>query len=184
MTFGENHDILQLLGKLEVYKEGSNMSKMKLMSIGIVLLLIISFFAGCLSNKYNAELFDTAAEWINEDFANNNIVRRYGNPEDEYPKTLTFIVDTQEEYHQTFHESANELSVDFNTQMLVVYTFSAINHRNNTIKNLNLEEDVLTITYEMEKKYFIGDTCQPYQRWFVVKIDKLPISSVVFEESN
>lgn len=137
---------------------------------------------GCVDNNYNAELYDTAGEWINEDFAKNNLVRTLGDPENDYPKSLVFIVDNQEDYNQIFNENAAPINVDFDKQMLVVYTFSTEYHRSNTIESIIVENDVLKITYQMEKKQGVGDASMPYQRWFVVKLEKLDVNSAVFEE--
>ena len=81
-------------------------------------------------------------------------------------------------------ENIDDFDIDFDTQMLVVYTFETIYHRNNNLVSLEADEDVLTITYKMEKKSGVGDASQPYQRWFVVRLDKLDVDSVVFVEKE
>ncbi len=150
------------------------MAKTKFLIIGLVIIMLFTFLSGCTNNKYNAKLYDNAIEWINVDFANNNQVGNLSF------SNRTFIIDSQEKYDQVFNN--NELEIDFNNQMLVVYTFITIYHRKNYIKNIDVKNSVLKITYEMEKKPGVGDASQPYQRWFVVKLDKLDVNSVVFEE--
>lgn len=68
--------------------------------------------------------------------------------------------------------------------MLIVYTFVDIYHRNNSLVSLDVVEDVLTITYKMQKKSGVGDASKPYQRWFVVRLDMLSVDSVVFVEKE
>ena len=134
---------------------------------------------------YNAVFYDTATDWINEDFASSHVVRKVGSANDEYPKTRTFIVDSQQEYEQIFNAQAEVLNVNFDTQMLVVYTFSTVYHRNKEITDLHTANGVLTVTYEMEKdKPDVTDASMPYQRWFVVKLDKLEVDTAVFEETE
>ena len=152
------------------------MAKTKFLIIGLVIIMLFTFLSGCTNNKYNAKLYDNAIEWINVDFANNNQVGNLSF------SNRTFIIDSQEKYDQVFINNTDELEFDFNNQMLVVYTFITIYHRKNYIKNIDVKNSILKITYKMEKKPGVGDASQPYQRWFVVKLDKLDVNSVVFEE--
>jgi len=161
------------------------MAKGRFVAIILVFLMIFGVLAGCSHWKYHATLYDAAGEWINEDFQKENILRFHGGSA--YPKNRVFIVNTQADYDQIFVPDAEGLSVDFDTQMLIVYTFTDENRRNKQIVGMNLNDGVLKITYKKEKpikEYFVpvGDTCNPYQQWFVVKMDKLAVDSVVFEE--
>ena len=167
------------------------MSKVKFVAMGMAMFLFFNLLVGCSSSKYNAELYDTATDWINEEFASGNIVRRLGDSEDKdpHPKTLTFIVENQEEYDQIFNDNADQLDIDFDTQMLVVYTFSTVYHRDNKITSMDIDNGVLTIIYKMDSNRSViglnrADASLPYQRWFVVKLDKQEINSVVFTESK
>ena len=135
--------------------------------------------AGCSKDKYNAVLYDNVVEWVREDFIEDNIIDYF---QDGSSANQTFIIDSQEEYNQIFLENTDGLSVDFDSQMLEVYKYISFNNRNNYLTSLELNGDILTITYEMEKKKGVNDTSQPYQRWFVVRLDKLDVDSVVFKE--
>lgn len=158
------------------------MTKSKFISLGLVLIMIFSLLTGCSNIKYNAQLFDSATDWIKEDFINDNLVGYSENSS--YPTERVFVVKNQEEYEEIFLESIDDFDVDFDTQMLVVYTFETIYHRNINLVSLEVNEDVLSITYKMEKKSGVGDASQPYQRWFVVRLDKLDVDSVVFVEKE
>lgn len=157
------------------------MAKTKLITIGLAAFMTACMLAGCSNIKYNAKLFDNAVEWVNEDFADNNLVDMEGatNPFDR-----TFIIMDQEEYNRIFVKNIDEFAIDFDSQMVVVYTFSTIYHRDNRLVDLDVEKSVLKITYKMQEKSGVGDASQPYQRWFVVILDKLNVNSVVFEEKN
>ena len=158
------------------------MIKTKIITILAVLLMIFVVLTGCSSVKYNAKLFDNAIELISEDFISNNLVENLEDSSD--LSAHTFIIKAQEEYDNIFIKNIDGCAVDFNNQMVVVYTFSTIYHRDNRLINLDVKEDVLKITYMMEKKSGVGDASQPYQRWFVVVLDKLDVSFVIFEEKK
>ena len=158
------------------------MIKSKFISLGFVLIMIFSLLTGCSNIKYNAQLFDSVTDWIKDDFINDNLVGYLENSS--YPTERVFVVKNQEEYDEIFVESIDDFDVDFVTQMLIVYTFETIYHRNNNLVSLEVKEDVLNITYKMDKKSGVGDASQPYQRWFVVRIDKLDVDSVVFMEKE
>ncbi len=157
------------------------MKKAKIIILGLAVLIFFGLLTGCSNIKYNAKLFDDAIEWINEDFIINNPVEMEGSSN---PSDRTFIIKNKEEYNQIFAENIDELAVDLNNQMVVVYTFSTIYHRDNRLVDLDVEENVLKITYKMEKKLGVGDASQPYQHWFVVVLDKLDVNSVVFVEKE
>ncbi|MGN1372575.1 MAG: hypothetical protein ACI4VK_00850 [Candidatus Coproplasma sp.] len=140
---------------------------------------MLLFVVGCSNVKYNAVLYDNAEGWIREDFAGENLIDYF---RDGSSANKTFIVDSQEEYNSIFLENADGLSVDFDSQMLAVYTFISFNYRNNYLTSTEVSDGVLTLTYKMEDKPGIGDTCVPYQRWFVVRLDKLDVESVVFKK--
>lgn len=133
-------------------------------------------------------LYDNAAEWINTQFASENLTRGIHYDEQDfytdetYPASRTFIVNNRERYDEIFIAGIQELDIDFDTQMLVVYTFTTVYHRNNRIKKTEVKNQVLTISYKMEEKFGVGDASMPYQRWFVVKLDALYITSVEFVE--
>ena len=158
------------------------MTKSKFISLGLVLIMIFGLLTGCSNIKYNAQFFDSATDWIKEDFINDNLVGYSENGT--YPTERVFVVKNQEEYDEIFIESIDDFDIDFDTQMLVIYTFETIYHRNNDLVSLEVNEDVLNITYKMEKKSGVGDASQPYQRWFVVRLDKLDVDSVVFVEKE
>ncbi|WP_285819603.1 hypothetical protein [Bacteroides acidifaciens] len=162
----------------------------KILLSGVIIIMSLISLVGCGRNKYNASLFDDAGGWIKEEFANDNLICGvyYEDmdfiADDSYPKARTFIVDNQEKYDQILLADITELDVNFEKQMLVVYTFTTIYHRKNSIKNLSVHNQTLNINYKMESKFGVGDASQPYQRWFVVKLDTLEITSVDFEEVN
>lgn len=158
------------------------MVKSKFLSLWLAIITNFGLLTGCSSIKYNAQLFDFAVNWIKEDFINDDLVDNLEN--NKYPTERVFIVKNQEEYNKTFNKNVSNFDFNFDTQMLIVYTFVDIYHRNSSLVSLDVVEDVLTITYKMEKKSGVGDASKPYQRWFVVRLDTLSVDSVVFVEKE
>ncbi len=155
-----------------------------LVSVGLL------FMVGCNNIPYNATLYDDVNDCIKESFAKESLIRNvYYNDsgydeviiiEDEtVPENRTFIVNTQDAYNEIFVADIEFFDVDFKTQMLIVYTFKAINHRKINIAGIKLQDSSLNIEYKSPYKHGIGDTSVPYQRWIVVKLDKLDITSVI-----
>ena len=159
----------------------------KIAIIGVVLMMCLCVLVGC-GNNYNARLYDNANEYIKKEFAAENLTRGsyYGEQDfyadDTYPATRTFIVDNQTKYDEIFIAGLEEFDISFDKQMLIVYTFTTVYHRNNWITSVDVYNSVLTINYKMDEKFGVGDASRPYQRWFVVKLDALNITSVEFVE--
>ena len=87
-----------------------------------------------------------------------------------------------EEYNKVFNNNVEDLNVDFNKQVLIVYTFRSTDHRNLKLISANLQDKILEITFETIFKSGTGDTSTPYQRWMVIKLDKVEIESVEFKQ--
>lgn len=151
--------------------------------IASVLLLVTVFctLTSCTLVEYNAVLYSQAGEWINEEFAKENKLNKD-------ISTREFIVKTKEEYDVIFKPDIEGLTVDFEHQMLVVYTLKDEDKtaRFDLLK-VTANDDVLEVTY---KDYLDagdlfgpahGSACQPYQRWFVILLDKVDVDTVVFK---
>ena len=129
---------------------------------GIVLLILalaltLTVVAVTLSSviKNKAVIYDNEAEWIREEFYEKN--RVYGAMYDRetlrdesYPKTRTFIVRTQEEFDKMFIDE-NHIEVDFEKEMLLVYTYKATYTRKIDVKKLKDEDGVLKVELKMKK---------------------------------
>lgn len=161
----------------------------KIISLLVVIFIGLFFMFGCSNLSYNAKLYDNANAWINEGFAQQNFIRNvyydieegFLANEETYPLDRVFIIDNADTYNEIFVSNINELDVDFDNQILILYTFRAINRRNLKLVAVNKQDSKLIIEYEVESKYGVGDTSTPYQRWIVVKIDKEIFTSVEFK---
>jgi hypothetical protein len=171
----------------------------KIISILIMLLLTVTFaacsnendgvkityFEGDYVPKYNDVFYDSAVEWTNEDFKNVNAVRVVGfiddDPETRLPATRTFIVTDREQFEEIFVKNIEELEVDFDSEMLIVYTFGTEYVLPAYILDMNLSDNELAIDYTIPQYLEAGSAATPFQRWFVIKLDKLEITTAVFK---
>lgn len=165
--------------------------KLKALSAVIICCLAFSLF-GCSNLSYNAKLYN-AENRINNDFAINNLIRnvyysqsdsdeKFFSDDETYPESRTFIIENLEEYNKIFNNNIEDLNVDFNKQMLIVYTFRATDHRNLKLISVNLQDKLLKITFETIFESGTGDTSTPYQRWIVIKLDKVEMESIEFKQ--
>lgn len=99
-----------------------------------------------------------------------------GDPE-ALPKERIILIDEQSEFDAAFVECPFE--VDLETEMIVVYTFSFLYSRPTLIKNVSFSDGTLSLELTNKRaKWGAGDTCMPYQRYVVVKLDKLDVDEV------
>ena len=158
-----------------------------------IFVFIACLFAtfGCSVRKYNATFFDDAENLINAEFAEKNLIGNvyypngdegeYIKTDDSYPKNRTFVIRDTERLKEISVSNAEELKVDFNKQMLIVYTYGALNRRKSELSDIKKNGDILQIFFKSETKTGVGDTCMPYQRWIVVKLNKSDFNSVEFK---
>ncbi len=140
-------------------------------------LLVLS---GCSVNKYNAELYDNLGQYINEDFYKENAfdVSAEAYFDKSYNKKKLFIVKTEDERRKIFYEDFNA-EIDFDTQILIVYTCVTTNPLERKLDEIKLNGDKLEIILKDKIDYGDGNSsCSPYQRWIAVKMDKVEFDSI------
>ena len=137
------------------------------------------FLGGCSQIDKSVQIInDNAVDSINKDFYDKNYVNGayYSDNvvlnDPEYPTTRTLIIHSMDEYKEIF-TSTIDSAVDFQSQMIVVYSFADINKRTIEIKKISTSEDSINIVLAHKKvSSGIGDTCIPYQRYVVIKMNK------------
>lgn len=96
---------------------------------------------------------------------------------DALPETRTILIDDQDEFDAAFENCPFE--VDLSTEMIVVYTFSFIYSRPTVIKKVSFSDGTLSLKLENKRaKWGVKDACMPYQRYVIVKLDKLDVTEV------
>lgn len=95
-----------------------------------------------------------------------------------YPESRSFIVTNRKSFERMIIDDFTEFEVDFDKEMLVVYTFATEYVLPAKIANVELTDRTLTVNYNIELIARAGSARRPFQRWFIVKLDKLDITSV------
>ena len=145
-----------------------------------LLLLPICFLTiSCSTHRYGAVFYDDAYEWIKKSFQEDNQVVDYSSDEST-PSNRTFLINDISSFNEVFIEDS-PFKADFNKNIYVVYTFCAIYRKKYILIELSLKSNCLNATYTVENRFLSfgsGNACQPYQRWFVIKLNKLNIDFV------
>lgn len=147
--------------------------------------LLLCNLMGCSSNMYNVELFDDAVGWIREDFIQNNLTSGafYNDVQisDSYPDSRVFLIRSSEEGLKCLNRNF-DIEVDYEQEMLIVYTWTTEYHRDYKIEKIEVTKDTLYVNCKLEPAGIgVGDASMPFQRWLIIKLDLLPISSVLVE---
>ena len=166
----------------------------KVLIICTALFLVLALFA-CGGNKYNAALYNNANEWIKADFLKANMTYgAYYKNEDydendesslEYlqdktsPPSRTVIVADKQSFDEIFDEFPAE--IDFSTQTVCLYFFTAYNPRPYILKGVKLDADTLKIELSQKKSKRLDGTA-PTQKCVAVKVDKTNIKTVTFNQ--
>ena len=162
----------------------------KLLTLGVFLVMALGLFAGCGNNKYNAVLYDNAAEWIHEEFLQENLTKgakplESDVPDDDadLPDFKTHIVTDIEKFNAIFKDFTPE--VDFEKEMLIVYICTNIYMGSNyKLSSINLSDSILMVKVKRQTTGKVAHAASsPQQRCFVIKMDKNNIVTVNFTVS-
>ena len=94
------------------------------------------------------------------------------------PESRTFIVTDRKNFERIFADDFSEFEIDFDSEMLIVYTFTTYYVLPAKIADIEWKEKTLTVNYNIELIPGAGSARAPFQRWLVVKLDKLDITTV------
>lgn len=157
--------------------------------IFIMTLACLFCLAGC-KVPYNAEIvsdsYNYSGEWLNENFVKNNYTA-WSNHEGvlidgSFPKSRTFVIKSEEEKCKILN-GYFDVEVNFEREMLIIYTWTTDYRRPCYIKSLELKDEILCINFYVKSSPpLTGGSCMSYQRWFVIKLDLLSTSSVEIKE--
>ena len=93
------------------------------------------------------------------------------------PSSRTILIDDQAEFDAAFVKCP--FDIDLETEMIVVYTLTFINRRETKIKNVSFSDGTLSLELTNKRaKWGAKDTCMPYQRYVIIKLDKLDVDEV------
>lgn len=153
----------------------------------IISIVFCSLFVFSCTNsiKFGAVLYDDCEEWIATSFKEKHKTR--SEFDKEMPYDYVVKIDNQESFSQAIDEKSSLDNISFEKQMIIVYTFNATFAGKFNLKKTEYKNNELTITYQKKDSHpfeAIGDSCNPYQRWFVLIIDTLPTETIYFKDKN
>ena len=161
--------------------------KIRLIRFAALVLAICSALAlASCSGAEKCRIEDDVYKDLNVKFALRNRTQGalYGdvweNGED-VPLERTFVINTKEEFNSTFMTSPFDSEIDFEKETVVVYTFTAVYHREIKVKSFKVNDNGATLCLEWVKPsggVGVGDASVPYQRWVAVRTAKLASDNV------
>ena len=173
------------------------MKKRKIVAAGLVLLILFNLLSACASIRFGATLYNDkdVEEWLDEAFLKENPISGARYPNENYtgphgsepstirypdaPKTRVFIITDGEEYEKIIPHYSIE--VDFEKQMVILYTFSVDSSRDFNLKSVKVNDGALTVKIKQEASNVL-DGSMPGQGWVMLTMKKMEISEVKFEE--
>ena len=153
----------------------------KLFIIAAFIVVGLFAFVGCGGgNKYNATVtamhYDDVGEVLSGEFLSENRLEELSS------EKRIFLIDSEQKFGDVFIVTPQEFGIDFESQMLVIYTCTAENVRKVSVKSVSYASGSLNIKLQTKKPTQpVGDTCQPYQRYMFVTMDKLEVTTVAVE---
>ena len=158
--------------------------------IAAILALLLAFggslsLASC-SGAGKCKIEDDVYKDLNVKFALRNRTQGalYGdlweNGED-VPLDRTFVINTKEEYDSTFMTTPFDSEIDFDKETVIVYTFTAVYHRDIKVKSFEVNDNGATLCIEWVEPSGgapVGDASVPYQRCVAVRTAKLASDNV------
>ncbi|MCM1438442.1 MAG: hypothetical protein NC131_04440 [Roseburia sp.] len=172
--------------------------KKKLIFFVAVLIVSLCMSASCKSengiDKYHAEIYSSAEEWVNDNFLKENRVKAYYRnenyaegvslPSEKYiyeensPSSRVFAITDGEYFGSVFSYYPD--GVDFGNEIILLYVFGdTYPNRKYFLSDIILKDNVLNVYVQLENKP-VKDATAPYQRCLTVKLDKLEFAEAIF----
>ena len=153
--------------------------------------------------RYRTKMYSYCNEWLDPTFLENNMITstridnpnsnedeaqslenpKYFGPPDGVPSTRTFIITEKETFDEIFTNSP--ISVNFDKEMIVLYTIGSVYPagQNYKLEKIEVGGDTATVYFDLDKKPWDNrkNAVLIWQRYMVVKMKKMNISTVEFE---
>ncbi len=165
-----------------------NISRHRILCAVLTAMLLLTFSA-C-GASYNAVVLnDQATELIDAQFYTEHYTSGIYldgldsvTDSEAYPRSRTFIVDSQEAYAAIFKADA-AMAVNFETEMLLVCTYTSNYVRPVVIRSIRQTGSTLAVTLKEKREsqgltLTVGAACAPYQRYVILKLDKLSVTHI------
>ena len=137
-------------------------------------------------NVEGIEIYENVYEHINDSFSYNNRTHGafYGDVElddPSYPKERVFLIKSQKDFDQIFSQEIDNTPVDYQSEMYVLYTFTTVYHREFMVGSALVVDQELNIQFRLKSPNEpVGDAARPFQRFVLIKIDKIDINDASF----
>ncbi|MCH5164230.1 MAG: hypothetical protein J1F36_04360 [Clostridiales bacterium] len=169
------------------------MSKKKwiIVAASILVVVAVAIAAGVVvyeTNKipYHAEIYNDIEDYMREEFIITHLTKEgfYTDKDgNEYsgdvsdPTDIVYFISNEQQFSEVFLQFPVE--VDFDSEMIVVYMFSAYTRREMVIESITLNEETLIMSVKSkERRGYIPDCTAPHQRYFAIKMDKVNVKEV------
>ena len=138
----------------------------KTLSLILALITLLFCFVGCSKFEYNTVIlkdgFTFKKSWID---SNNDLT-----------ESKTFVVESQEALDEIFTDFKD---VDFDKEMVIIYCYTTIYVREQTLEKVSFENNILTIEFDVvDGKPGTGDATTPQTRTCVICLDKVVATKV------
>ena len=160
----------------------------KIIIMVVIMVTCAMMLIGCNNGvqKYNAVLYDNAGKSMQEEFLIENLTRDayykgIDTNDSAYPVCFTHIIRSKEEFDKIFTNLPT--IINFEKEMVCIYIFTDNYIKPYKINKVSIDKHVLKIEVKStDQKPGEMDSVRSWQRCLVVKIDKLDINSVEFNE--
>ena len=154
--------------------------RMKKTFILIFVTLFMFALFGCCKIEFNAEIVKEGISFNQEWLDNNQVYNTYNLNIHEWdlesPEDRTFIITDENQLDEIFTQFPD---INFENEILIVYCYGTIYCREQKLKKVILNNDVLEIEFDIVNgKIGHADAAMPHTRMCVIRMDKIEFSSV------
>ncbi len=137
-------------------------------------------------NVDDIEVYENISEQIDDTFADKNRTYGafYGNDvleDSSCPKERVFVIKSQNDFDKIFAYGIENTPIDYQSEMYVLYTFTTLYHNEFVIEAASVVEQELNIQFRLKSPNEpAGDAARPFQRFILIKINKIDINNANF----
>ncbi len=164
-----------------------------------VLLAMVLIFTSCFASQEKLPsdtgdfvVYEVLPDNLTESFTAEN--RTYGAFYDEerfedtsFPKSRVFVIKSQRDLEKIFSKEIDHATIDYRSEMYVLYTFTTEYRREFLIESSSVSKDGIVINYSLkspESDEPVGDAVRPFQRFVLIKMNRVDVDSITFINSD
>ena len=164
-----------------------------------VLLAMVLFFTACTTSpdKLPSDIGDVAVYEVSPDdltkaFKAEN--RTYGAFYDDvsledasFPKSRVFVIKSQRDMEKIFSDEIDQSTIDYRSEMYILYTFTTVYRREFLIDSSSVTKEGIVINYSLKSRDSdvpLGDAARPFQRFVLIKMNRVDVENITFIYSD